>query len=51
MLHTKTFLRRGLLKKKKDFVPKFFPSRVDPFSEGDTSNFDCYLPLKCIKSP
>ena len=39
--------------KRKEFAPmvsKFFPNRVQAFSEGKQNNFDSYFPLKCIDS-
>ena len=45
LLHTEALLK-GICSNRKEFVhfgSKFFPYRVDPFSEGGKNNFDSFL--------
>ena len=45
---------KGIYSKRKEFVPivsKFFPFRIDPFSEGNKCNSDSAVPWKCISFP
>ena len=54
MVYFQAFLKRSGLWWLPKFVPavsKFFPFRLDPFSEGRQRILKDLLPLKCINSP
>ena len=54
LFYTPVFFWKGVYCNRKEFAPtgsKFFPFKVDPFSEGENQFWQSCLPLKCIHSP